>query len=105
MLFHRMKELGKRFVQGVWGCFKHYYISRGKEEVKSFLHTFFATFLVVFGTLAEVQLNLLQEGIVTKEIFISLGAAAGSASIRSFFKALIFAFFPGSNRFQVTGQK
>ena len=72
--------------------FLHYYETRGKAELHSFLATFVSAFGTVFVMFAYTDLVSLTNGIFTTEILTAIGLAAARSAIA----ALLYAFFPKS---------
>jgi hypothetical protein len=82
------------FFSEIWKDFVHYYQSRGRAELHSFLITFWSAFASIFLLLGISDLNALFDAILTGHIDHEVLFALGSAGVRSLIGGLLYAFFP-----------
>lgn len=68
----------------IFANFLHYYETRGKAELHSFLATFISSFGMIFVTIGYADLLQLTAGVFTAEVMMALSMAAARSAIAAF---------------------
>jgi len=74
--------------------FLHYYQSRGKAELHSFVITFWGAFVSIFMMVGINDLDALFNSLMKGQIEHEVIFALGSAAMRSLIGGVLFALFP-----------